>query len=331
MEKLSESTEKKGDFCFLANIKTYLNSFHQYYEEYWLAGIIGVTGFYFTTVLTGVPSVINGRSKEFEGLYEDFTEYLLEPLQVEYFSDKDSALSRIDQLLKTDVIPMMWMDEYYIPEAYNYQKNHLWVMAVILESNDKELLIFSNEEIRIIKSGMDGMIYRDDRIELQYTRSARIEWKYSELEMVVKGIHRVIHNLCKNIEVDQEYNGLAGMRHFLTVFRECRNDQVIYNYFYEMNRGGGLYKTRRNMKLFFREVKQRWDCGKAEKCSLIYQELEEKWTKITNLIYKLSICKDLGLQQRIVNRIEEVILLEEQGIREMQILLCTLSKKNKEE
>lgn len=331
MESLLENTDKKGDFCFLANIKTYLGKYNLQYDEYWLGGIVGVMGFYYTTITTGIPAVIHGRSEEFEGLYADLMDCLLEPLQIEQFTKKEEVFNRITDLLKAGVTPMMWMDEYFLPEAYNYQKNHLWVMAVILESNDLELLIFNNEEMRVSKAEMDLMMRREEFIELQYTMSGQLGWKYPQVEMAIKGLQRVARNISKKVSSKEEFYGLEGMKVFISKFQYSRNYEEIYDFFYQMNRGGGLYKTRRNMKLFLEEIVRRWTGGEANSCIAIYEDLEEKWTKITNLIFKLSVCKDLALQQRIVSRIEQVILLEEQGIEEIYKLIGALTKKKYED
>lgn len=315
--------EEKGNFCFLANVKTFLSNFDMQQEEYWLGGMLGVMGFYFTTLKTGIPSVVNGRSDEFEGLYAHFVEYLKEPLVTERFTGKEEALARAGALLRAGMVPMMWMDEYYLPLAYNYGKNHLWVMAVIQKETEAGFEIFNNEKRIMPKEKSEELIFRDGVIEIQYAPS-RPGWKYTEKEMAVKGLRQVVDNLRKTSSLEEQYFGIEGMREYKKVFEACRDFNVVYDYFYEMNRGGGLYKTRRNMHLFLQELEKRWPSRQGQACTSLYADLEEKWTKITNLTFKLSISKDPGLQQRIGKRLEEAILLEERGTKQMEELMKAL-------
>ncbi len=328
MDNLLGNADQKGDFCFLANLKKYLSAYKIWYEEFWLGGIVGVMGFYFTTITTGIPSVVHGRSEEFESLFSRLNEYFIKPLQKEQFTCKELALNRISDLLEAKVIPMLWLDEFFLPEAYNYQKSHLWVMAVILEDSDTALTIFSNEKIMVSKANMNQMMQKDGIIEIQYTLDNQIGWKYTEKELVVKGLLQVVDNIRKISKAQEEYYGITGMRHFKLSFEKSQNQKEIYKYFYEMNRGGGLYKTRRNMRMFLEEVMKKWPCDEAHQCVLIYGEIERQWEKISNLIFKLSIYMDLALQQRIAKRIEQIIILEEQGIEHIENLIKILVKIN---
>lgn len=321
---MSESNGRKGDFCFLANMKQYLSTFGVEIEEYWLGGITGVMGFYFTTLKSGIPSVIHGRSKSFEGMYKDLMDYLKKPLIKEYFTNKADALERVHVLLEKKIIPMMWMDEFYLPKAYNYQKNHLWVMSVIQKEQESELLIFNNEELIVRKERMNDLISRDGVIEIQYASYPEIEWKKTEQEMAGEGLMRVVENLNKKSTLPQQYFGIAGMKEYKKVFAACQDYGEIYNYFYEMNRGGGLYKTRRNMRLFLQYIAEKWNCQEAEDAGTLYASLEEQWTKITNLTFKLSVCKDQALQKRIEKRLNDAILCETQGVEKINKLVNML-------
>ena len=309
--------DEKGDFCFLANLRSYLKTFDIQQEEYWIGGVTGVMGFYFTTLKENIPSVIHGRSEEFERLYEAFTQYFKVPLTKEQFSSKQLMLLRIRELLKLGMTPMVWMDEFYIPQAYNYQKNHLWVMAVIEKELEQELEIFNNEPLIVAKDDLEKLCLRNGNMEMQYLEEGKLQWRYLDQEMVIKGLGRVIQNAKKQSTLPQQYFGIDGMKRYKEVFADCKDEKEIYNYFYEMNRGGGLYKTRRSMALFLKEV---------EESVKIYNQLEEKWTKITNLTFKLSVCKDKALHKRISKRLEEVIGLEEQGINALDKLTYRLGK-----
>lgn len=324
MDIQAEQEVQKGDFCFLANIKAYLKQYGLEYEEYWLGGVVGVMGFYYTTLTKDIASVIHGRSDEFEGLYEAFSAHLAEPLAVKQFVESTEAKDTIEKLLLKGITPMLWLDEYYLPKAYNYQKNHLWVMAVILEDMGEDFLVFNNEEILFPKDYLKTAARRRGIIEVQYSLSKEIKFKDTPLEIIQKGLLRVVDNLYKEGNSREEFYGLTGMNYFLHHFRECQKDKEIYTYFYEMNRGGGIFKTRRNMKLFLEEINHLYPCPEGEYCTQIYQELEEKWMKISNLIFKLSVCKDKKLQERIAIRMEQVISLEERGAENIRKLVQVL-------
>lgn len=319
--------KEAGDFCFLANIQTYLESFGKEYEEFWIGGITGVMGFYFTTKGAGVPSVIHGRSEEFEGLYASFMEYVKSPIEVEHFSEAIETVKRLQELLDEGITPMIWMDEFYLEGAYNYQKNHLWVMAVIRKVTEKEIFLFNNEEMKVNCNALDDLLKRNGVIELSYTKMKEILFYTSDLELVILGLKKVIKNLKKVSESCEEFYGIQGMQEFAKSFEECRDYEKIYEYFFELNRGGGLYKTRRNMRLFLEKIESRWQVEEIQPCVSVYAELEESWTKITNLLFKLSVCKDLALQNRITKRIQRVILLEEEGRKKLEMLCLVLSNK----
>ncbi len=322
---LVNSKNVKGYFCFLANLKEFLNYYGFYCTENWLGGIIGFMGFYYSMKELPSKEVIHGRNGSFDELFNCLQERLDMHLISEVFSSENECLNKMKFILKTKNPVLVWVDQYYLNYSTYFETAHYWSLVNITGIYDDSVNLYDYETRCVSKDQFLKSIKDRGKVRIYYKNNKFIGYVGTEAEVVSAGLSRVVDMMQKRSDKDGYY-GIQGMECFMDDLPLYNDKKKIYNICYQLNRASGTTATRRSMCSYLNELKSKWELLDTNSCLNLYAELEECWKMVGNLVFKLSSTMDKELGLRIKERIKKIISLERKGLGYLQELIRGLER-----
>lgn len=307
-----------GNFCFLANLCSYLDYYNLSINESKLGMMIGYFGFYFTTKKLASKEIILGRNATFEEMFQTFQLVLERPLKTKIFSCFSEATEFINRKLKEGIIPMIWIDDFYLNYSPYFKLSHYESLIILLEISEDSILIYDNQLRRVEKQSFEEAVLMNDSITIVYTEEEKLSWAENENSILVNGIDRILKKFYFEESFDDQYLGFYGMEKFLENLEKNKDRNEIYNYFYQMNRASGPAVTREKMYFFLKDLELSCPNIDVKLCEDLYNKLSVAWRKIGNLLFKLSTNLDNNLKGRILARIVETIESEKLALKELE-------------
>lgn len=312
---------EKGTFCFLVNLKNYLNYYHLTVSESWLSGMASYMGFFYTSQLPASKEVIHGRNGSFAAMYERLASKLkMPPTQVQV-SMNGGLLPYLGDLLRQGYLPLIWINDLYLDHSLYFELADYWSLVVVQQVSEEAILYFDNAERRIETSRFLQAVNSRGIAKVCFTTEDALEWKEEESGLIASGLEHSLDQLTNTTHSDGKFYGLEGMRQFAQDLQHCTDSGTIYNYFFQINRPGGLPVTRETMFSLLKEMGHRWPALDLLHAQELYKELSNRWRLIGNLLFKLSRFPDKDLQERIVMRVHDARAMEERGVEALQQLI----------
>jgi len=324
-EKLLISGNQKGYFCFLSNLKEFLDYYEFNCTESWIGGIIGFMGFCYIMIELPSKEVIHGRNANFDELFQCLQERLDLQLIGKEFYVEDECMNTIEEILKTKNPLLIWVDQYYLEYSTYFNMAHYWSLVNVTGIRDDCVNLYDYETRCVTKEEFLKSICCSKKARIYYKDNRFIGYKYSEKEAASAGLKRVIEMMQNNSNEGEHY-GIKGMEYFMDHLLLYNDNEEIYNICYQLNRASGVTATRRSMCTFLEELKSRWSMLDTEPALKLYTELCEGWKMVGNLIFKFSVTMDKELGLRIKERIRKLINLEKEGIYHLKILVQSIEE-----
>lgn len=306
--------EETEGFCFLSNFKNYLRFYGINVSKSWLGGIIGCLGFYYSSKPLKSNEVIHGRNGTFEDLFDRLQNSLFEPLYKDVIKVDSYLIPYINNMLAQEDIPLAWINDYYLEYSPYYKLADFWSIVPILEINDDNVTFFDNGIKQIKQNTFMEAVNKNCEARFYFSKKKFLKWACGEISVMESGISSTVKGFYADNLSKDEFNGFLGMERFLVDFKLCDDKMAIYNFYFQMNRPGGLSLTRNNMRQLLIELKNKWHFIENEEAIKIYEELTDQWRKIASLLFKLSGVNDVDLKSRIADRILKAVENEKKGV-----------------
>lgn len=317
---------KKGTFCLLSNLTTYLSAHQLNCTESWLGGLLGYMGFYYTPLPLPSKEVIHGRNRSFRMLFSHMNRHLKNPLKCEELPWDQSLEHAMESILEVDSTPIIWINDLCLEYSPYYSLDSFWSPVIFINAKNENVNIFDNEVRALDLDTFKKAVRNGSKFSISFSPVKSLEWSESELSLLIKGLRTTAAELSPGHEEGSEYFGIMGMYKFVQDLSLCEDRSAIYNFFFQMNRPGGLSITRETMSKFFIEMGEQWPIMEIKNCENIYNALSVHWKKISNLLYKLSTSFDRDLRNRIVDRVFKAIDLEKEGIDSLSRLAYQMER-----
>ena len=293
------------DFCFLLNIKEYLEKYGFKRSLNWISGLVSCYGFSYVNDFTdeNIGEFILGRSYSFEKMFQIFIENISNAICVTI--NTSIVYSYIKNHIDNCIDILIWVNDRYLNYSPYYNKVDFFSLIIVKKIGLSTTEIFDSE-MRVIDT---NILIRaancNDKTRLVYIQD-KIVWLKNEFSMMKNSLNLIVDSFnTKNLEYKIGNEGIFAFINDISVF----NKEQLYKICYEMNRACGPKITRRNMRNFLHEFNNKYDVSYTNSINLL-SELEQMWTMTGNLIYKLSVTLDLSLRQRIIDYAKDIIKLE---------------------
>ncbi len=311
--------DETGVFCFLVNLRCYLQCYHLDMSESTLAAMLGYWGFYYSAVAVPSKEVVHGRSGTHEDLFARFMHCLAQPLTHVQLATGKECLQSLRELLEQDHIPLVWINDFYLAHTEYAGIASYWSVVPILDVREDQVLFFDNGRYRLNPQVFCKAVDRNGQVDIHYT-SLRTIWQSESAEKAIaRGLMITVDRL-GGASIDNEYQGVYGMVAFMRDVERSRDMPALYNYYRQLNRPGGLSITRGQMHDLCTALQHRWPALSTEHCAAIYNQLSNTWRVIANLLFKLSRTDDRQLQQRLAQRIRDIVDLEQEGFESVKAI-----------
>lgn len=312
---------EKGSFCILSNLRNYLHYYGLTVSEAWLGGIIGYMGFFYTKNPIATKEVIHGRSGSFEYMFQALQQQLENPLEyLKVKADKD-VTREVGRVLSKYKLMLVWLNDFYLEYSPYYKLGEFWSLAIMLEVQDSKVIVFDNGFKELSCDAFLQAVNCNGEGRFYYTTESGLNWCESENTLLLHGLSRTVSRLENKIKDGDEFFGICRIENFAEDLSKCRDLEKIYNFYYQMNRPGGLALSRENMKKIFIQTEAKGFAYQVNEAVMIYDKLSEGWRKIACLLFKLSNFEDLSLRGRIVERVYEILEYEKKGLMSIKALI----------
>jgi len=260
--KLIKAEDNKGHFCFLSNLREYLNYYGYPCTESWLGGMIGFMGFYYSTKALPSKEVIHGRNGTFHELFYCLQERLdMQLTGKEFFSDEE-CLNQVEEILNTKHPVLVWVDQYYLDYSSYYHMAHYWSLVHVTGISEDGVKLYDHEIRHVSIKDFKKSIISSEKARIYYKKNQLIGYRYSEAEVVSAGFQRVIELMQKGSEGEEHY-GIRGMECFMEELKLSSDQEKLYNICYQLNRASGAAATRRSMCTYLSELKSKWELPRS--------------------------------------------------------------------
>lgn len=320
-DRLNEYKNWKGSFCFLSNLCALLHYHQLDCTENWLGGMIGYLGFYYSREDLPSREVVLGRNTNFSGMFERFQDQLQSPLMKRKAASAEEYISLAGCLLEDRKLPLVWMNDYYLPYSPYFGMAHYWSLVPILQTGMEEVTIYDNEVRVMNRDTIRNALMDLEQVSLYYSASPSLTWKRRDEEAIIHGLETAVSLFNRTHASSQTGYGIRGMEYFAEDTLQCTDPDVFYNFCYQMKRSSGPEATRKSMAGLCNELHARWPFPEVEENRDRYIYLAGRWEKISNLMYKMSTVMKEDLKVRIASRLKEIIELEKAAMEELAKML----------
>lgn len=288
-------------FCFFRNMSYYLSANNPVNSDV-IGAVLGAYGFRYYPDNTSYEQ-ISGIRMTFDDLLHAFLQYIKADWREEIFIEYDTLVNRT----KSYGLPcLFWIDDYYLPFSIHYQESH-FCRPVILTTQNSGIQIFDNNILPVRADKIIREMVEAHEIKIVFLNKFNqcFQWDKQFVEDIEFGI-KCIH---ENFFQTDSNHGERGLFALLNYFTEENKKEMYYQLYFQMNRAGGLVKTRLNLSNVFKIIINH-NLAKTERvrqCMQYFADLSEEWRMIANLIFRISQIDDDLLKQRLVQRMRQNI------------------------
>lgn len=326
MEDKKELVVKKGDFCFLANLCEFLYRNNLSITEELMGLMLGYYGFKFSPINIKSDENILGINQSFSQMFKRFKSILTCLESSNKLTEGEDFYEDICLLLEEKKHFLLGVNEYYLPHSVYYKKCNYWSVVDVIEVTDTYVVIYDRELEKVGKEDfLESFIHSEDKNAYFIDSFSQITDKDYILN-VIKGFEFIVNEMISPKESISN-RGTPGMNSFKEYIESTVDSNEVYKYSFQMKRAGGLITTRKNMYKVCEELKEKYYNLSMNNYIKVFEELSKEWTKISNLLFKLSTTMDSNLKNRIIQRIEDAISNEQNAMHLLEKELIPQLKK----
>jgi hypothetical protein len=300
----------KGVFCFLSNLRNYLQYYGLNISENFLSVAIGYMGFYFNKNTLASREVVHGRDYSFNILFERFRECIDTPVQEYRDYCDERTICFLKGLLNEKIVPLLWINDFYLKHTEYYKRCEYKSIVPVIAIEGQKVMYYDNAIREMAISEFLNAVAFAGVCEAYYIKGRSVNWKADKAVIVQNGLGTIAQGLTNAYRHWEFYTGIEGMKQFMLAVEGCNDKDTIFNYYYQLNRPGGLAVTRENMGIFFTQWCDENEQQALQECRNIYERLSTQWRVISNNLFRLSRFYNVELHVRIIERIQDVIDME---------------------
>jgi len=316
----SDFETHKEQLCLLSNLCFFLSHHGIKCSEDWLAGLLGSYGFCYDKAPEVKKNVVNGLSGGFSDIFQNYVGAMKHPLQKYELTINGLFIGELQSLLAIYGPGLIWIDQYYVEHSPYYLSDSCWSVIVVFGIQNEKVLYFDNGCRFIGQEGFTQAIDKGGRCELFFASKAGLGLEKREFDLVRDGLTRIIDTMKRRNNFSSCIKGIRGIRYFAGKVKRCDEPGDLNNFYYQINRPGGLTLTRDSMRRLLKELGTRYPHIDTSASEEIYTRLTNDWRLIGNLLFRLSVIGDNELRKRIVCRIIKAARLEEEGVAQLEQL-----------
>ena len=312
----------ENQFCLLDNFRYYLSLYGLSLPDSLLGGMLGLWGFFFTRNNSINDEVINGRNGDFCAIFDRFQNLLTPSLtNKKIVLTKNNHEPFLRELSKHKTC-IVWVDNFFINYSVYYKKTHYKSPLILKKVNPQTASVYDNGEKNILLEDFLLALIKDGKtFNIYYNPTSFLTWKSGKRLSIREGLSYILENMKAKNGLNGAFTGITGMYIFSEELEKCTNQDVLFNYYYQLNRPDGLAVCRSKIAEMLQLLKDKYNISviTAEKIQ-DYQNLSHEWRLIANLLFKLSVSYCEDLKQRVISRIHNIIRIEEDGLKELATL-----------
>ncbi|MEK3834089.1 MULTISPECIES: hypothetical protein [unclassified Paenibacillus] len=303
------------NFCFLANVRNYLQFHGLNVSEDWLGGILGLVGFRINQDVRGADYLFgfNGDFQELFIRFEALFTHKLTRIDVPVIQD-------LEQMRRTPYL--IWVNDFYLEYSPNYGVKDCGRIVVFLHLSEERFTYYDNG-IRELDTDIFAKAagFGDGLVTL-YTFDGLPVWKEDRYLMERRGLLGAVKHMNMTSHGDMLL-GYDGLNKLCETIRTHTGEEQIYPIYFQLQRPGGLAQSRLLMSRFIAEIKRERDIyGDSEDEE--FHDLSEQWRMIANLLFKLSHTMEEDLRARIIERVMHAVQSERKAFAGLEQLATRL-------
>lgn len=323
--------QEENGLCITSCLCKFSETFGLQCSQEGLEAILGILGFFYTNSKREDGNVLHGMNAVFTEIFERYQTMLQKPLGYAVLKHGFDVVEQCAGILKMHGPSLVWVDEKSMSYSPYYQKASSRSL-VILYKMDHDKTVYYDRRMRecdtefFLKS-----INQEVEKRIYYSQSEALKFKYTGKHAIMIGLDKVISGMISNHIVDNEYHGFIGMKHFFADAKQCISTDTFYNYYYQINRPGGLSYTRNSMEIVLEKTKKLIDEEHIFALEKVYSELAQDWRLVGNMFFRLSQRMDSFILERNIKRLQSVIQKEEEAIKNLSYLFDSIVKEREGE
>ncbi|MDD4492817.1 MAG: hypothetical protein PHV32_00460 [Eubacteriales bacterium] len=292
------------NFCLMNNLSFFLQSHGISINETELSIITGCYGFMYLSHETEFERLKGVNASFFELFTRMQTNICCQFKKHQFYQADEYIKSLIYYLSQTGAI-VVWINDYFKKDSVHYLKNNVCRPVVVMAANSKEIQFY---DMGIKVSNIKQFVNMTDENGLSvftaYTAKEKIMQCDKNL-LIKNGLNQMYDYFNKS--------GKQMLAEFRRELEHLNDTRRFYEYYYSLKMPGGLV----NSRLIFANISDIMNIEALIKNNIKIicdygEKLSYQWKITANLLFRLSEHYESDLHQRILHRLDEIIIMEKQ-------------------